>query len=105
MAFMTSILTSTQLLGTGWFIYLYDERKRYNYSSVTAPPFSFQDSRQDGIVALERICAMWFQQKYCSENQKDNNIYVILMYMEHIFLRICQYTVRVGLMEYQLNDF
>jgi hypothetical protein len=49
------------LLETGWFIFLYDERKRYSYYYATAPPFGFPNCRQDGTVALERISAVWFQ--------------------------------------------
>jgi hypothetical protein len=53
--------TFVLLLGTGWFIFLHDERKRYNYYYATAPPFGFPNCRQDGTVALERISAVWFQ--------------------------------------------
>jgi hypothetical protein len=57
----TESATFVLLLGTGWFIFLYDERKRYNYYYATAPLFGFPNCRQDGTVALERISAVWFQ--------------------------------------------
>ena len=82
------------LLGIGWFIFLYDERKRYNYYYATVPQCGFPNCRQDGTVAVERISACGFN---CSDNQKDNDIYAIHTYMDNdsFLLRICQHTCRL----------
>jgi hypothetical protein len=49
------------LLGIGWLIFVYDERKRYNYYYATVLPFVLPNYRQDGTVAVERISEVWFQ--------------------------------------------
>ena len=49
------------LLGIGWFIFQYDERKRYNYYYATVSPCGFPNCRQDSTVAVGRISAVWFQ--------------------------------------------